>query len=257
MQSESAKKGSKAFTLIELLIVVAIIAILAAIAVPNFLEAQVRAKVSREKNDLRTQATGMEAYFIDNNQYTRDSDSALDTMGQISGKEYFEYANGIVQLTTPIAYLNTILTDPFAPKPKGVGQANNGAIGYRIASGSWSYGSAGFNDNQNSYEAFAALGARSAYCLIGVGPDGARCRIGYKCFPFMGLVADKEGPSGANLSDNIGTYHQPGIYTDYDPTNGTTSLGDVYRMGGDWRSGRFCYNGETIGSETSYGNGTW
>ena len=45
--------------MIELLIVVAIIAILAAIAVPNFLAAQTRAKVSRIRNDLRVTAMGM------------------------------------------------------------------------------------------------------------------------------------------------------------------------------------------------------
>ena len=52
----------RGFTLIELLIVVAIIAILAAIAVPNFLEAQVRAKVSRGKSDMRSVVTALEAH---------------------------------------------------------------------------------------------------------------------------------------------------------------------------------------------------
>lgn len=59
----------RGFTLIELLIVVAIIAILAAIAVPNFLEAQIRSKVSRASADMRTIATGLEAYFVDHNHY--------------------------------------------------------------------------------------------------------------------------------------------------------------------------------------------
>ncbi len=64
-------KACDAFTLIELLIVVAIIAILAAIAVPNFLEAQTRAKVARVKADMRTIATAVETYHIDYDAYPR------------------------------------------------------------------------------------------------------------------------------------------------------------------------------------------
>ncbi len=86
---------TKAFTLIELLIVVAIIAILAAIAVPNFLEAQTRAKVTRMKADMRSIATALETYAIDNSKYPFDLDSR--------GWPY--YLTDII--TTPIAYITS------------------------------------------------------------------------------------------------------------------------------------------------------
>ena len=70
--------GKGAFTLVELLIVVAIIAILAAIAVPNFLEAQVRAKASRAASDMRVIATAMETQRIDTNAYPLPWDNGLN-----------------------------------------------------------------------------------------------------------------------------------------------------------------------------------
>jgi len=90
----------RGFTLIELLIVVAIIAILAAIAVPNFLEAQVRAKVSRAQSDLRTIASALESYAVDYNGYP-PNDGRYNVIP--------------VELTTPVSYLTgNKLTDPFA-----------------------------------------------------------------------------------------------------------------------------------------------
>lgn len=55
----------RAFTLVELLVVVAIIAIVAAVAPPNFLEAQTRANGSRIEADMRSAATALEAYRVD------------------------------------------------------------------------------------------------------------------------------------------------------------------------------------------------
>jgi len=99
---------SRGFTLIELLIVVAIIAILAAIALPNFLEAQVRAKVSRAKSDIRTISVGLETYAVDNNHYPPDWDSGVHGPLSPAG-EWKTYRH----LTTPIAYLTTPPHDPF------------------------------------------------------------------------------------------------------------------------------------------------
>jgi prepilin-type N-terminal cleavage/methylation domain-containing protein len=98
------RRDSQGFTLIELLIVVAIISILAAIAVPNFMEAQIRAKVGRVMADQRTLATAIEMYFIDNQDYM-----PYGPWGNHGDPRYLN------ALSTPISYLSAAdgVSDPF------------------------------------------------------------------------------------------------------------------------------------------------
>lgn len=127
------KNRFSGFTLIELLIVVAIIAILAAIAVPNFLEAQTRAKVSRVKSDLRTMGTAIEMYTIDYNKQPLDYNVSKGGDPSLTDKTAGSVISGILHpgvrlgdgsiragLTTPVAYItNCWVEDPFVGKSGG------------------------------------------------------------------------------------------------------------------------------------------
>lgn len=63
------RKDEEGFTLIELLVVMIIIGILAAIAIPIFLNQRKAAHDSAIKSDLRSAATSLESYFVNNDVY--------------------------------------------------------------------------------------------------------------------------------------------------------------------------------------------
>jgi prepilin-type N-terminal cleavage/methylation domain-containing protein len=191
--------GRKGFTLIELLIVVAIIAILAAIAIPNFLAAQVRAKVSRAKSDLRSIAVGIESYMVDQNVYPPNDG---------------RYGVTPIQLTTPIAYMTSRPPDPFAL----MANANNALYNtdaklytyHRIVSAAEANTlfdtTDAIDDIAANYGAFRKYGR---WNQLSLGPD----LIYYKAPETLGGYGAYNGLYSFDIS--------------YDPTNGVVSFGNI------------------------------
>jgi prepilin-type N-terminal cleavage/methylation domain-containing protein len=99
---QSRSRGG--FTLIELLIVIAIILILIAIALPNFLVAQIRARVTKAEGELRSLSIAMESYYLDYNVYPAEHER--------NGTS--RILRGLFWLTSPNAYISSIPEDPFA-----------------------------------------------------------------------------------------------------------------------------------------------
>lgn len=192
------------FTLIELLIVVAIIGILAAIAVPNFLNAQTRARVAKVLSDMNAMGQSQEMYRLDWNTYTEnhhDSDVPLHA--------------GLYRLTSPTAYIGSLPVDPFYTNP--LAQSDDwGKTQQHYTFGTEPDWSAEWDRGGN------VNGQASRWLVASAGPS----------------FSDDSNPvfeyPGANavIWDTDGRFSAPGYtatfrYMRYHPSNGLKSLGDI------------------------------
>jgi prepilin-type N-terminal cleavage/methylation domain-containing protein len=215
----------RGFALIELLIVVAIIAILAAIAVPNFLEAQTRSRVARVKSDQGTLATTLESCGVDWNQFPFEGDitgannpCARPGIGVVCP----DAAYSLKPLTTPVAYITSIPNDPFMVNVKGVQGSGSGPVGPLFELDS--YFCANYTGPEKRFGITGQFNDARGWGLTSFGPDKQNNNL--IMLPMYLNLANGTFRFGMPISG------QSTADWVYDPTNGTIGLGDIGRFGG-------------------------
>jgi prepilin-type N-terminal cleavage/methylation domain-containing protein len=208
----------KGFTLIELLIVIAIILILISIALPNFLEAQIRAKVAKANGEVRTLVIATEAYKAD----WKDHEPIpyIANPGPVSADppnwNWWGFASR--GLTTPIKYIGTLPTDPFGDSAETMSWwKSNKVVDPPYTVIRITRGFAAFKVGQALAPPLASIRAAAGGNVI-IGEDFVRN------VKHCGYIYYSSGPDAVDSSAWV-------CPQTYSPTNGTTSFGDIYAFG--------------------------
>lgn len=104
------------FTLVEIMIVVGIIALLAAIAIPNLVRAKVNANESSAQATLKSVASALENYATLNSVYPSDTTLLLGAAPPYLNRDYFTGTHNGYSFTTILAdYYYTVTATPVSP----------------------------------------------------------------------------------------------------------------------------------------------
>lgn len=141
-------RNKKGFTLIELMIVVAIIGILAAIAIPNFLKFQAKSKQSEAKTNLKGIYTAETSYFGENNQYS----GFIEVNWEPVGASRYHYTLTGATTGGPTSLEQGATTQPTGTVAPTWTHASLGAFPPAVATGSFTAGAAGNVDNDSGID---------------------------------------------------------------------------------------------------------